>query len=63
MRDPVLWNDWHVVADVTAMRPGETHDTRLLGMPLAIRRAAEGATILAGEQPLAHQVICGGCFL
>jgi phenylpropionate dioxygenase-like ring-hydroxylating dioxygenase large terminal subunit len=41
--EPVLLNDWHVVADRSWLTPGKVHRTRLLGVPLAISIAASGA--------------------
>ena len=55
MIDPVLWNDWHVVADRTALRAGEVHRTRLLDEPLMIAATAGGAVISGKDGPLAHQ--------
>ena len=34
--DPVLWNDWHVVADEVDLRGGRTRATRLLGIELEV---------------------------
>ncbi|MDZ5450064.1 aromatic ring-hydroxylating dioxygenase subunit alpha [Labrys sp. ZIDIC5] len=36
--DQVLLNDWHVIADLANLIPGKPFQTRLLGMPLDIRR-------------------------
>ena len=40
--DPVLLNDWHVVARASDIPPGEVHAARLLGRDLAIWRNADG---------------------
>lgn len=43
MLDLVLWNDWHVVADETALRHGRPLVTRLLDVPLQITREVDGS--------------------
>ncbi|HEY0269515.1 MAG TPA: aromatic ring-hydroxylating dioxygenase subunit alpha [Sphingomonas sp.] len=41
--DPVLWNDWHVVAEIEALRPGVALRTALLGVPLRVTLTGDGA--------------------
>ncbi len=56
MPDPVLWNDWHVVADATALRRDRPVRTALLGVALKIARAADdGVAVTRGDggSPLA----------
>ena len=36
MIDPVLWNDWHVVAELASLRPGRALRSMLLGVPLRL---------------------------
>jgi phenylpropionate dioxygenase-like ring-hydroxylating dioxygenase large terminal subunit len=43
LMDPILWNDWHVVADATVLRRDRPLATTLLEVPLGISRGAEGA--------------------
>ncbi|MEI9999747.1 MAG: Rieske (2Fe-2S) protein [Verrucomicrobiota bacterium] len=40
--DPVLLNDWHVVARATDLNPGEVRGVRLLGRDLALWRNDDG---------------------
>jgi phenylpropionate dioxygenase-like ring-hydroxylating dioxygenase large terminal subunit len=40
--DPVLLNDWHVVADLSSLRPAEPFATRLLGIELLIYGSVAG---------------------
>jgi phenylpropionate dioxygenase-like ring-hydroxylating dioxygenase large terminal subunit len=40
--DPLVWNDWHVVADLSALRPGERMRTMLLDVPLTITSSPTG---------------------
>ncbi|WP_156840284.1 aromatic ring-hydroxylating oxygenase subunit alpha [Novosphingobium aquimarinum] len=46
--DPILWNDWHVVADATALQCDRPITTRLLGVPLTVSRDAQGAVHVVG---------------
>ena len=38
--DPVLWNDWHVVAEIAALRRDRSFHTTLLDVPLTVNGAA-----------------------
>lgn len=42
MNDPILLNDWHVVARVSDVKPGEVHPVRLFGRDLVLWRNQEG---------------------
>lgn len=46
MLDPVLWNDWHVVADATALRRDRPVRTALLGIALEVARAADDSVLV-----------------
>jgi phenylpropionate dioxygenase-like ring-hydroxylating dioxygenase large terminal subunit len=41
--DPVLWNDWHVVVESESLRAGQPFRTLLLGVPLDVILAGDGA--------------------
>jgi phenylpropionate dioxygenase-like ring-hydroxylating dioxygenase large terminal subunit len=45
MIDPLLWDDWHVVADMETLRAGRPLRTMLLGQPLCI--SGEGEEVSA----------------
>ncbi len=40
--DPVLLNDWHVVARAAEVAPGEVRGVRLLGRDLVLWRNGDG---------------------
>jgi phenylpropionate dioxygenase-like ring-hydroxylating dioxygenase large terminal subunit len=42
--DPVLWDDWHIVAEIAPLRAGRPLRTILLGVPLRVMRTKDGAT-------------------
>lgn len=46
--DPVLWNDWHVVADTAALHEGGMMQARLLGVTMHIARAGDGGVSITG---------------
>lgn len=58
--DPILNEDWHVVADLASVPPGARFATKLLGVPLildrtpdgalAIHRRDDGATVVSRER-------------
>ncbi|EGD60497.1 hypothetical protein Y88_2787 [Novosphingobium nitrogenifigens DSM 19370] len=41
--DPILWNDWHPVAETCTLLSGPPVETVLLGVPLVIAADADGA--------------------
>lgn len=51
--DPILVDDWHVVADLSALPLGASLGTRLLGVPVKLARMPSGAVIArSGERVL-----------
>ena len=47
--DPVLWNDWHVVADATALRHDRPLRTALLGVALTVARGSDDMVAVARD--------------
>lgn len=43
--DSALLNDWHVIADLTALKPGIPFETKLLGVRLSVEGTAESLTV------------------
>ena len=43
--DPILWNDWHVIARSEGIASGEVHAARLLGQDLVLWRNAKGLSV------------------
>lgn len=43
--DPVLVNDWHIIADLTALLQGRTRTARLLGVDLAAKKSETGHAV------------------
>ncbi len=53
--EPVLWDDWHPVAELAALRHGRRLDTGLLGRPLTVTLRADGAIdACSGPHALPH---------
>ena len=44
--DPILNEDWHVIADLSSVTPGSTFSTMLLGVPLGLQRQDDGALVV-----------------
>jgi phenylpropionate dioxygenase-like ring-hydroxylating dioxygenase large terminal subunit len=47
--DPILWNDWHVVAETIAPRPGRPLRTKLLGVSLRVGLTDAGGVMVERE--------------
>jgi phenylpropionate dioxygenase-like ring-hydroxylating dioxygenase large terminal subunit len=45
--EPILWDDWHPVAELASLQHTGRHDTMLLGVPISIRLEAPGGRITA----------------
>ncbi len=43
--DPLVWNDWHVIADLSALRPGDRLRTALLDVPLTVTATPAGRIV------------------
>ncbi|HZU62466.1 MAG TPA: aromatic ring-hydroxylating dioxygenase subunit alpha [Novosphingobium sp.] len=59
-RDPVLWNDWHVIADLAALRAGADFATTLLDVPLLARLGAAGAQARRADGAPLHTEVAYG---
>ena len=54
MIDPVLWTDWHVVAEVEGLRRGRPLATTLLGVPLRVAWQADTVVVTRGDREQIH---------
>jgi phenylpropionate dioxygenase-like ring-hydroxylating dioxygenase large terminal subunit len=58
--DPVLWNDWHVVAEIAALRADKPLHTTLLGVALRVMLAPDGAVVAREDDaPIVSQTRYG----
>lgn len=47
--DPLLWNDWHTVADLSGLKPGQSLRTMLLDVELRVHLGADGPSVTRGD--------------